>query len=96
MRQAGGNPLALSSSRARCAPGSYAWTELDDELPMTARLERPFAARADELDPAARAVLDVAALDDGDELSVILAAAEIVHGRRWTGGTRSRRSTSAC
>ena len=48
---------------------------------MTTRLERAFVARADELDPASRAVLDVAALDDGDELDQVLAAAAILSGR---------------
>jgi DNA-binding CsgD family transcriptional regulator len=76
LRQAAGNPLALAEFAAgaeqRDDPGF-------DELPMTTRLERTFVARADELDPTARVILDVAALDDGDDLHDVLAAAEILH-----------------
>jgi hypothetical protein len=53
---------------------------MDDDFPMTTRLERAFVARTDEPDSAARAVLDVAALDDGDNLGEVLAAARIAHG----------------
>jgi DNA-binding CsgD family transcriptional regulator/tetratricopeptide (TPR) repeat protein len=77
---AGGNPLALVEFAVALETGAYLWTELDDDLPMTTRLERAFVARADELDPASRAVLDVAALDDGDELEDIVAAAGVVSG----------------
>jgi len=55
---------------------------------MTTRLERAFAARADELGPATRAVLDVAALDDGDDFAQILAAAAILSGTVVDRGTR--------
>ena len=72
--QAGGNPLALIEFASTPETGT------DEELPMTARLERAFTARADELDPVGRALVDVAALDDGDELDPVLAAAAIVAG----------------
>ncbi|WP_165400137.1 ATP-binding protein [Motilibacter rhizosphaerae] len=72
-----GNPLALLELAGGVASG---WSDLDDELPMTDRLERAFTARAAGLDPAARAVVDVAALDDGDDLEVVLAAASLLAG----------------
>jgi tetratricopeptide (TPR) repeat protein len=78
--QAGGNPLALVEFASALSAGTYDWTELDDALPMTARLERAFAARANELEPAARAIVDVAALDDGDDFDEVLAAAAVLCG----------------
>jgi DNA-binding CsgD family transcriptional regulator/tetratricopeptide (TPR) repeat protein len=80
IEQARGNPLALVEFASTLRAGSHGWTELEDELPMTLRLERAFAARADELGPVARAIVDVASLDDGDDLDEILAAAAIVCG----------------
>ncbi|MGI5132307.1 helix-turn-helix transcriptional regulator [Pseudonocardia sp. CA-107938] len=78
---AGGNPLALVEFAAALQSGTDPWTELDTDLPMTTRLERAFAARADELEPTGRTVLDVAALDDGDDLDEVLTAAGLVSGR---------------
>jgi DNA-binding CsgD family transcriptional regulator len=80
LQQAGGNPLALLEFAAALESGRYAWTEFDEDLPMTTRLERAFVARAEHLDPAARAVLTVAAVDDGDDINDVLAAAEILFG----------------
>ncbi|SNT66222.1 regulatory protein, luxR family [Asanoa hainanensis] len=80
LRQARGNPLALIEFAGALESGRYAWTELDDDLPMTTRLERAFATRAEHLGPAVRAVLTVAAVDDGDDINDVLAAAEILHG----------------
>ncbi|HWD77742.1 MAG TPA: helix-turn-helix transcriptional regulator, partial [Kribbella sp.] len=76
--QAAGNPLALIEFASTPQTGTAAGA--DDELPMTTRLERAFTARADELDPIGRVVVDVAALDDGEELDQVLAAAAIVAG----------------
>jgi DNA-binding CsgD family transcriptional regulator len=78
--QAHGNPLALIEFAGALESGQHAWTELYDDLPMTTRLERAFAARAEHLDPAVRAVLTVAAIDDGDDINDVLAAAQILHG----------------
>lgn len=47
---------------------------------MTLRLERAFTARADDLEPVARAIVDVAALDEGDDLDEVVAAAAILCG----------------
>ncbi|GII59236.1 LuxR family transcriptional regulator [Planotetraspora thailandica] len=78
--QARGNPLALLEFAAALESGRYAWTEFDEDLPMTTRLEQAFAARAEHLAPAVRAVLTVAAVDDGDDINDVLAAAQILHG----------------
>jgi len=78
--QARGNPLALLEFAAALESGRPAWTEADDGLPMSTRLERAFVARAEHLDHAARTVLTVAAVDDGDDFDDVLAAAQILHG----------------
>lgn len=79
VRHAEGNPLALLELAVAAGDeGLRAWSDPDDDLPMTTRLERTFVARADELDADARTILDVAALDDGDDIVEILAAAEIL------------------
>lgn len=80
VRAAAGNPLALVELASAVERGSSAWDDLDPDLPMTARLERAFAARAEEAAPLTRAVLDVAALDDGDDLDTVLEAATILAG----------------
>ena len=80
VRVAAGNPLALVELATAVERGGQAWDDLDPDLPMTTRLERAFAARADEANPLTRAVLDVAALDDGDDLDTVLEAATILAG----------------
>ena len=77
LRQANGNPLALLEFAVAVA--SDRWSGSDDDLPMTTRLERAFLARADELDAAARVVVDAAALNDGDDITDVLAAAALLH-----------------
>jgi DNA-binding CsgD family transcriptional regulator len=68
-----GNPLALIELPvgARFAPPGF--------LPLTARLERAFAARLNELDEDARTLLLAAALENG-EPAELLQAAETVRG----------------
>ncbi|WP_433053540.1 ATP-binding protein [Dactylosporangium sp. CS-033363] len=78
LHQARGNPLALREFAIALEPGRYA--EIDDDLPMTTRLEQAFAARAEHLGPAVGAILTVAAVDDGDDLGDVLAAAQLLHG----------------
>jgi DNA-binding CsgD family transcriptional regulator/tetratricopeptide (TPR) repeat protein len=80
LQRAGGNPLALLEFASALKSGQRGYPALDEDLPMTARLERAFIARAEDLDPAARAVLDVAALDDGENINDVLAAARILRG----------------
>jgi hypothetical protein len=63
--EAGGNPLALIElpiiARSLSLEAQPTWS---DFLPLTARLERAFAGRLDELDADARALLLVAALEE--------------------------------
>ncbi|GAA3455837.1 ATP-binding protein [Dactylosporangium matsuzakiense] len=80
LRQARGNPLALMEFAEAVESGRHAGGDLDDELPMTTRLERAFAARAEHLGAAVRAILTVAAIDDGDNFDDVLAAAAALHG----------------
>jgi DNA-binding CsgD family transcriptional regulator len=76
---AAGNPLALVElpiASAQLGDGALlpAW------LPLTTRLEQAFAARVSELPTATRAVLLVAAMDDGGVLAEVLAAAALLAG----------------
>ena len=80
VREAKGNPLALIEFGVALQARRQVWTGLDSGLPMTTRLERAFLARADALEPATRLVLDVAALDDGDNLDELLEAASVLAG----------------
>jgi DNA-binding CsgD family transcriptional regulator len=78
LSEAAGNPLALIE-----LPAAATNLELDarsvrfEPLPLTARLERAFAARLDDLDADARTLLLVASLDES-ELAEVTAAAERV------------------
>jgi DNA-binding CsgD family transcriptional regulator len=80
LREASGNPLALLE-----LPGVVAAHEDDrwapGPLPLTERLEHAFAARVSELPEETRLLVLVAALDDGDDISEILAAAGAIAGR---------------
>ena len=75
LREAGGNPLALVEL-------PIAIERLGDrvlppaDLPLTDRLEHAFAVRAAELPERTRALLLVAAFDDGESLGTVLAAGE--------------------
>ncbi|GIJ70458.1 ATP-binding protein [Virgisporangium ochraceum] len=72
--QAAGNPLGLvelGGIAARSGAGAL----LPSWLPLSTRVERTFGALVAELPTPTRAVLLVAALDDGDGLDEILAAA---------------------
>ena len=76
---ASGNPLALVelpiALGARSALGASA-----DPVPVTARLERAFAARVDGLPEETKAVLLVAAVDDGAVSEEVLRASALVVG----------------
>jgi DNA-binding CsgD family transcriptional regulator len=74
LAQADGNPLALielSAAASRLEPDS----PIDQALPLTARLERAFAARLCELDLDARTIALLAAIDDARITEVAEAAA---------------------
>jgi len=57
VEHAGGNPLALIEFAGAVETGSSAWSDLAQDLPMSTRLERAFAARADELAAETRAAI---------------------------------------
>jgi len=78
-----GNPLALVELpiALRGIPEASL-----DALPLTARLERAFAARIADLPPLARDAVLVAAVDYSDDLPEILAAASVLAGQEVTVG----------
>lgn len=78
LRDARGNPLALLELAAALGSGADEGQALEQDLPMTKRLEHAFAARAERLEPAARAVVTIAAVDDGEDIDDVVAAAEIL------------------
>jgi DNA-binding CsgD family transcriptional regulator len=76
-------PLALSRSGRASPAGTGRPRNLHPaagSMPLTARLERSFADRVHELDPADRTVLLVAALQDSDFLTETFAAAAELTG----------------
>ena len=81
LREAAGNPLALVelplAIRAAAEGGLDA---LPHVLPLTARLERAFAARIADLPPLTRDAVLVAAVDNADDLPEILAGASALSG----------------
>src|SRR5215470_16735596 len=73
--EAAGNPLALIELPvAARGLASGARSALPGSLPLTARLERAFAARWEELGAGARALLLAAALEDGEPAELFQAA----------------------
>ena len=80
LEEAEGNPLALVELPAALKTDDIAATMHPALLPLTARLERAFSARASELSDSARTALLVAAADDQGLLSEVLAATSIVEG----------------
>jgi len=86
LAEAAGNPLALIELPA--AAVNLDLTRASEPLPLTARLEAMFATRLTALDADVRALLLLAALDDG-ELAELSRAAEALLGARidvddWT------------
>jgi len=78
---AAGNPLALlEMPLALGQAGAETSRSTTAPLPLTTRLELSFAARARDLDPAARTVLLVAALQDSDLLAETFAVATELTG----------------
>ena len=75
--EAAGNPLALAELSATIRDDPAAGEGLRDTLPLNARLERAFAARADDLPRDTQWLVLVAALDDRDGVSEIVAAAGV-------------------
>ena len=82
LAEAAGNPLALIE-----LPASVEAVDdghLSHPLPMTAKLERAFAARASELPTRTQIVLTAAALNDGDRTVEALEAVAALTGSRPT------------
>src|SRR5882762_7870520 len=79
LEEAAGNPLALTELPIAAIGLKLEPTPGFEAFPLTARLERAFAARLGDLDADARALLLVAALDDA-EPDRLTAAAERFHG----------------
>jgi DNA-binding CsgD family transcriptional regulator len=80
LNEAAGNPLALIELPLA---GDTRLTSLPQPglQPLTARLERAFAARVADQPENTRLLLLVAALNDGDDLGEVLAAGSILAGR---------------
>jgi len=83
LEQSAGNPLGLVELGG-VAARSGAAALLPGRLPLSTRVERTFAALVAELPAATRSLLLVAALDDGDGLAELLAAAGRIEGRPVT------------
>ncbi len=77
LQEAVGNPLALAELSATIRDDTASGEGLPDLLPLSARLEREFAARADDLPQDTRWLLLIAALDDRDGVSEIVTAAGV-------------------
>src|SRR6516162_7777879 len=79
LREASGNPLALvelpKALRGTQDPGL-------EMLPLTARLERAFAARIADLPALARDAVLIAAVDYADDVPEILAGASVLAGQQ--------------
>ncbi len=75
LQEAAGNPLALAELSATIRDEIASGEGLPDILPLSARLERDFAARADDLPHDTQWLLLIAALEDRDGVSEIVAAA---------------------
>jgi hypothetical protein len=85
LAEAAGNPLALVELPKAMRPGLPASRGLPPSLlPLTARLERTFAAQESGLPAATRAVLLAAAADDAGALPEVLAAASALTGAAVT------------
>jgi DNA-binding CsgD family transcriptional regulator len=79
----GGNPLALLEAARHLSAGEADGSEpLPDHLPVGRRLQDAFTARLADLEPAARYVLELAALEGTGDLRVIAAALD--RGRNRT------------
>ena len=83
LAEAAGNPLGLVEL-GQAAARSGAAALFPAALPLNTRVERTFATLVAELPPATRTLLLVAALDDGDDLGEMTAAASLLAGRPVT------------
>jgi DNA-binding CsgD family transcriptional regulator len=84
LREAAGNPLALVELPLAIRTAEGGLEALPQVLPLTARLERTFAARIADLPPLTRDAVLVAAVDNADDLPEILAGASALAGQPVT------------
>ncbi|MET9176487.1 AAA family ATPase [Streptomyces misionensis] len=89
--QAEGNPLALVElAKAAAAPGPAATSPPAGPLPLTAHLERIFAARLDDLPaPTRQALLLLAAMDSVDSALAVSAAVPDAADAAWPPAERA-------
>ncbi len=78
---AAGNPLALIELPTAAAGAKVDVIDDAPALPLTARLERTFAARLGDVPEVTRGLLLIAAADESEALAEILKGAEILLGR---------------
>ncbi|MER6808914.1 AAA family ATPase [Spirillospora sp. NPDC000708] len=85
LREAAGNPLALTELPLALRSASRLAAEHGEQPPhslqLTARLERAFAARLDDLPPLCRDALLIAAVDDTGDLGEIIAGTATLAGQ---------------
>ena len=94
LREAEGNPLAIAELPAALAAEQAAGVApLPELLPLTARLERAFAARLDELPPGTNEQLLIAALNDSANVDEVLSASAVIGGA--TDGVRALEGAAA-
>jgi len=79
LEEAAGNPLALVELSVTASQHDSRWA-LNGWIPLTRRLEQAFASRLPGLPAVTLTALLAAALDDGDALTEVLAAASLVTG----------------
>jgi DNA-binding CsgD family transcriptional regulator len=85
LRAADGNPLALVELPIAVGAERLAGLSLQaDRMPLTARLERAFAARVSELSAPGRRLLVIAAANDSGSLAEALRAATLAAGKPVT------------
>jgi DNA-binding CsgD family transcriptional regulator len=81
LAQSRGNPLALVELPLALRSGPrFRSPSVTTRLPLTSRLERAFVDRYHELAAPTRALLLLAAVDDGESLAEILASGSLLHG----------------
>jgi DNA-binding CsgD family transcriptional regulator len=85
LRAAEGNPLALVELPIAIGEGRFTGVSLQaDRMPLTARLERAFAARVSELSVQTRRLLVIAAANDSGSLGEVLRTATLMEGKQVT------------
>ncbi len=84
LQAAMGNPLALTELPLVWKSGELGYRWQPESVPLTARLERAFAARITHLPPVTRDAILVAAVNRGAELAEIVAGTSLLSGQSVT------------